>query len=857
MEEMDYVMHHPDASASPAQQQDQQIQAAFQQAQAVRQAHGHGHGQGQQNTPQHAPQQSQGCPYFRPDHHQNYQHQQQQLSNLPQYPQQQHPQQTHPTLHQQHPHPHQPQHQGTAFLSPSPNRSTHQSHQHSLYYDPVHSAGNTSWNPSTHPAFPWPAQVGLPPHHQIHHYSRSSGSDPYISGLSGVSGPGQSLGAGTGAGAGVGTGGNGGPGPGQAQPQAPGLMHSQVPHQLPHQLPHHDPFTAFFHRQPPNLHRFPGGNSAVQHNHHHNQPTQSNNGNASSGHFNPSTSLNADRGMNPAQSHPSIQSGATRGPSLPALNPQPTPSHLNSTMSSSGESSPDILTNRPPLFGSLDESPRGLNPSNGVGNRNSAPLTGPPQSRPLLFGDLREPSRVEATPTAASEIPDLLPAPPAPPNTERRRNYTVPRPQRLPRQAAQNSDYDSDEDLDQLDGDQALRFIEQFQVGSSNYHRDMGEAQVRAHQILRGQISNKRIASKKALSALQSVDMDSLEESERTCVICYNEFGIPNPEGINEAPLRLPGCKHIFGDHCIKKWFEESDSCPYCRDKVHSEPIFPANTQALRDLYRHTRYTGTRPSSDNRTSPFGETLVRIMAQRDERFDASPPRTWQTGERRSPPSEASESRRRTRARHSSFRASPSTANANATRQGPSHSGVQAPTAPLHQSPARERVNPPNLPPHWYPFSQDPRRSLTPLFATQFAPGGQQRPYSYHPGTMGRPPNMPAFQSAEPFALNPPPPMPMGSGHPAHFMAGFPSLMNSDAANQAYQGQPNGPPGMNPGGEPLPGPSQLDAYSQQLPSSASLPPVVGPPDESGSPYGDMPNIDQNMRFLRADAMSRRIL
>lgn len=56
------------------------------------------------------------------------------------------------------------------------------------------------------------------------------------------------------------------------------------------------------------------------------------------------------------------------------------------------------------------------------------------------------------------------------------------------------------------------------------------------------------------------------------CVICYNEFNTMTPEGISEAPLRLPRCKHVFGDQCIKKWFEESDSCPYCRDKLPSEP---------------------------------------------------------------------------------------------------------------------------------------------------------------------------------------------------------------------------------------------------------------------------------------------
>jgi len=73
------------------------------------------------------------------------------------------------------------------------------------------------------------------------------------------------------------------------------------------------------------------------------------------------------------------------------------------------------------------------------------------------------------------------------------------------------------------------------------------------------------------------------------CIICYNEFGVENPEGINEAPLRLPRCKHVFGDHCIKKWFEESDSCPYCRDKVPSEPQFKAASQTLREYYGRAR----------------------------------------------------------------------------------------------------------------------------------------------------------------------------------------------------------------------------------------------------------------------------
>jgi len=48
-------------------------------------------------------------------------------------------------------------------------------------------------------------------------------------------------------------------------------------------------------------------------------------------------------------------------------------------------------------------------------------------------------------------------------------------------------------------------------------------------------------------------------------------MGVSNPEGVTETPLRLPNCQHTFGDKCIKKWFEDSDSCPYCRDTLPSE----------------------------------------------------------------------------------------------------------------------------------------------------------------------------------------------------------------------------------------------------------------------------------------------
>ncbi|KAL7912113.1 hypothetical protein GGI35DRAFT_468436 [Trichoderma velutinum] len=86
---------------------------------------------------------------------------------------------------------------------------------------------------------------------------------------------------------------------------------------------------------------------------------------------------------------------------------------------------------------------------------------------------------------------------------------------------------------------------------------------------------SEKVTVKFARSLLQKVEIQDLPENERTCVICYNDYGAKTPEGINEEPLRLPKCKHVFGNHCLARWFEDSDSCPYCRDKLELPPKHP------------------------------------------------------------------------------------------------------------------------------------------------------------------------------------------------------------------------------------------------------------------------------------------
>lgn len=89
---------------------------------------------------------------------------------------------------------------------------------------------------------------------------------------------------------------------------------------------------------------------------------------------------------------------------------------------------------------------------------------------------------------------------------------------------------------------------------------------VRAHR--QHASSRKSAGFRVSIAALESLHVDDLPEGERMCPICYNDYGVEGPEGINEAPLRIPRCKHVFGDHCIKKWLTQKHSCPYCRDTI-------------------------------------------------------------------------------------------------------------------------------------------------------------------------------------------------------------------------------------------------------------------------------------------------
>ena len=109
--------------------------------------------------------------------------------------------------------------------------------------------------------------------------------------------------------------------------------------------------------------------------------------------------------------------------------------------------------------------------------------------------------------------------PPGPPNAEHRRRSSPARRRRL---STQPPDYDSDEDYDVLEEDENLRDLaEHFGMAGIPFPvRATGDTaaddRVRAQQLLRGAMTSRRVASRSAISSLQSVALSSLPETERS-----------------------------------------------------------------------------------------------------------------------------------------------------------------------------------------------------------------------------------------------------------------------------------------------------------------------------------------------------
>ena len=110
------------------------------------------------------------------------------------------------------------------------------------------------------------------------------------------------------------------------------------------------------------------------------------------------------------------------------------------------------------------------------------------------------------------------------------------------------------------------------------------------------------------LQGLEVVDVQTMDEEDRCCAICHEEFaggdaadvkqgedGEKGKEGraaemdedaIPEHPIRVKPCNHVFGSQCLKSWLSpapegaDSNTCPACR-----QVLFPRHGEEAEEEY--------------------------------------------------------------------------------------------------------------------------------------------------------------------------------------------------------------------------------------------------------------------------------
>jgi len=66
------------------------------------------------------------------------------------------------------------------------------------------------------------------------------------------------------------------------------------------------------------------------------------------------------------------------------------------------------------------------------------------------------------------------------------------------------------------------------------------------------------------------VPMEEIALHDRDCSISREEYGSSHGDQEAETPALL-SCGHVFGNLCLKPWFEEQRSCPLCRRDYSDE----------------------------------------------------------------------------------------------------------------------------------------------------------------------------------------------------------------------------------------------------------------------------------------------
>lgn len=150
-----------------------------------------------------------------------------------------------------------------------------------------------------------------------------------------------------------------------------------------------------------------------------------------------------------------------------------------------------------------------------------------------------------------------------------------------------------------------------FSKSSPAYLCALGQIYLHAVNIFRCPVVLYRYFSvTRLLQCVPSVSEEVLAREEVVCTICYEP--IDNPNGTRCLP-----CSHAFHESCLRQWFEEHTTCPYCRADLLHAIVDKRKTRVNREIEPETS-SSPATSSGGGSSPFEGSHVsaRLSHQGD-------------------------------------------------------------------------------------------------------------------------------------------------------------------------------------------------------------------------------------------------
>ncbi|KAL2040374.1 hypothetical protein N7G274_006817 [Stereocaulon virgatum] len=128
----------------------------------------------------------------------------------------------------------------------------------------------------------------------------------------------------------------------------------------------------------------------------------------------------------------------------------------------------------------------------------------------------------------------------------------------------------------------------------------------------------------KFLSSLDFVIIDGMEEDDRQCPICTDDY-LGGED--SEAPVKLD-CGHVFGHICLEKWlcpydFEPKRTCPMCRAILFDEdryPSYDASDNSREPLAVMEETISEDDADENEEQPEAAGLLEAIASTNRLVD---------------------------------------------------------------------------------------------------------------------------------------------------------------------------------------------------------------------------------------------